>query len=287
MFSLIVSTVNRVTELERLLASLDAQTCRDFEVLIVDQNSDNRVVPVLQAHKQLRIQRLRSLPGISRARNVGLRASKGDIIAFPDDDCWYPAELLATVRKWFLANPQFDLLLGSLRTAEDEPMQPRWPSPPGPCDKQSLWDCAASVSAFLRCQVTTAVGDFNENVGVGAPTKYQSSEEIDYSLRALAAGFHACYDPTIFVRHPKMQSIDRLRATTMGYALGIGYVARSHHYSWRFLAKLLIRSLAGAALHLCKGEIAWAHVYLLRACGQFKGYIFYSDHPEHLQSKAD
>jgi glycosyltransferase involved in cell wall biosynthesis len=273
-FSLIVATMKRVAEVERLLASLEGQTYRDFEVIVIDQNPDERLVPVLARHESLDIQHLRSLPGASRARNVGLRVARGDIIAIPDDDCWYPEQLLATVNDWFVAHPEFDVLLGITRNAENKPMLPKWAPGPGSCAKKNLWSCTISNGMFWRRIVSDAVGFFNENLGVGAPTKFQSSEESDYGLRALALGFRVWYEPQISIYHAEYQSFERLQRTSYSYALGIGYVARLHHYSWWFLTKMLARSLGGAALYLCKGELAWVHIYWLRACGQFQGYVF-------------
>ena|SRR5208337_53067 len=107
MISLVVATVDRVAELERLFVSLDAQSYRDFEVIVVDQNPDDRLLPVLQQHTDLAILHLRSGRGLSHARNVGLLAAQGDILAVPDDDCWYPEQLLHCVSTWLprILNP--------------------------------------------------------------------------------------------------------------------------------------------------------------------------------------
>ena len=51
-FSLILATVDRVTELERFLDSLDRQTFRDFELFVVDQNTDDRLVPILASYRR-------------------------------------------------------------------------------------------------------------------------------------------------------------------------------------------------------------------------------------------
>ena len=72
LIKLVVCTVGRASELERLLVSLDHQTCQDFEVLVVDQNADNRLDQILRLHPNLRIAHLQSEPGLSRARNVAL-----------------------------------------------------------------------------------------------------------------------------------------------------------------------------------------------------------------------
>jgi glycosyltransferase involved in cell wall biosynthesis len=77
--SLIVATLNRVDEIERLLASLEQQAYGDFEVLIVDQNEDDRLVPILKSHPELVIRHLRSARGLSRARNVALPLANGDV----------------------------------------------------------------------------------------------------------------------------------------------------------------------------------------------------------------
>ena len=50
--------------------------------------------------------------GLSRARNVGLKAVTGEIIAFPDDDCWYPDGLLQKVVAEFRDQTSLDGLTG-------------------------------------------------------------------------------------------------------------------------------------------------------------------------------
>src|SRR4051794_25382327 len=110
MISLVVATINRVTELDRLFCSLDRQTCTNFEVIVVDQNHDRRLLPVVAAHPRLAIKHLRSERGLSRARNVGLRFATGNLIAIPDDDCWYPEELVEQIEAWFASHPRYGLL---------------------------------------------------------------------------------------------------------------------------------------------------------------------------------
>src|SRR5574340_342784 len=96
-FSLVLATVGRTAELERFLDALERQTCPDFELLVIDQNPDDRLRPILNRHRgRFEIKHTRSATGLSRARNVGLRLARGEIVAFPDDDCWYPTTLLGT-----------------------------------------------------------------------------------------------------------------------------------------------------------------------------------------------
>jgi glycosyltransferase involved in cell wall biosynthesis len=70
--------------LERFLESLAAQSCADFELILVDQNADDRLAGLVKLYRQkfpvLHIKQLE--PGLSRARNRGLQHIKGEIQHF-------------------------------------------------------------------------------------------------------------------------------------------------------------------------------------------------------------
>jgi glycosyltransferase involved in cell wall biosynthesis len=274
MISLIVATLGRVTELDRLLVSLEEQSYRDFETLVVDQNPDDRLVPLLASHSRLQIRHLRSERGLSRARNVGLRVARGDIVAIPDDDCWYPKELLTMVAAWFEAHSNFGLLSTVLRTAENTPSGPKTPPTARRCTKRDVSTClAASAALFMRRSVAVAVGGFNEHLGIGAASKYQAGEERDYVLRAHQRGFQFWYEPSLTVHHPPFGSIERLKKTTYMYALSEGCVQRLYGYPLSKVGSDLIRSFGGAAVRLCQGDLFNASVYVRRGAGQLVGYI--------------
>jgi len=97
----------------RFLSSLDSQTHRQFELIVVDQNKDGRLSPILEQYeKKFSIVRCTSKPGLSHARNVGLKCIAGDVVAFPDDECWYPPELLERVAAFLDAHPNVDGVMG-------------------------------------------------------------------------------------------------------------------------------------------------------------------------------
>lgn len=274
MISLVVATLNRTAELKRLLHSLEEQSYQDFEVLAVDQNTDDRLVPVLALHPGLRVRHLRSERGLSRSRNVGLRVAAGDLIAIPDDDCWYPPDLLAAVAAWFDAHSEFGLLFTALRTAENALSGPKTPAAARRCSKSDVSTClAASAALFLRRSVANAVGGFNEHLGIGAASKYQAGEERDYVLRAHENGFQFWYEPAFTVHHPPFGSIERLKTTTYVYALSEGCVQRMHRYPLRKVGGDLIRSFGGAAVRLCQGDLFNASIYMRRGSGQLVGYL--------------
>jgi glycosyltransferase involved in cell wall biosynthesis len=273
LISLVVTTVNRVGELERLLTTLDAQTFKDFEVIVVDQNPDDRLMPVLQEHKGLRIRHLRSDRGASRGRNVGLREAKGQILAFPDDDCWYPNTLLESVTRWFGDHPECDGLFTSMRDADNVPMAPKWPPPAGMCTRENVWDCTVAITAFLRRRLVAAVGEFNERIGPGSDGPYQACEDIEYFIRPLALGFRMWYEPELVVHHPRFRSSDVLSVRAYPFALAYGYVLARYGYSRPYWLKRIARSFGGVMFALCRADVAKARLYSLRAAGQFRGYL--------------
>src|ERR1700733_9517974 len=109
--SLVVCTYGPEQPLHLLFESLRWQVCR-YELLIVDQNPDNRIPRLLESYPDLPYKLLRSAPGLSRARNVGLRAARGAVIAFPDDDCAYVKGALRQVLNFFQSYPEAGILSG-------------------------------------------------------------------------------------------------------------------------------------------------------------------------------
>ncbi len=241
--------------------------------MVVDQNPDERLVSVLRRHPGLVIRHLRSERGLSLSRNVGLRHLSGDLVAFPDDDCWYPKTLLSEVTAWFRLHEDAGVLITAVRDANGHQVSSHLPPTRRPCTRSNVWSCAMSTSLFLRRSVTNAVGAFDERFGVGAPTAYQSAEEIDYVLRALAIGFHGTCEPALTVHHPPLGSLDRLRRTTYSYALSTGRLQRIHRFAPAWLMWQVLRSFAGAAIRFCQGDFARSRVYLLRGAGQLAGYL--------------
>jgi glycosyltransferase involved in cell wall biosynthesis len=272
MISLIVTTRHRTEELHRLLASLEAQSYKAFEVIVVDQNKDKRLVDVLAQHNRLNIRHLESGAGASRGRNVGLRDAVGDIIAFPDDDCWYPEHLLASVVDWFEEHTGFDGLVTAIRSPKGRLMLPKFAPRRGPTNRNTVIRCLMAVNMFLRIRLVKAVGLFREGLGPGSTTPYHSGEDLDYGLRASEKG-RLWYEPELTVYHPELNTSIRLGRTNYSYALSVGYIWREHRFPWyRLLGDLMLRSISGAAYHLCKGNLRASYAYLNRAAGQFCGY---------------
>jgi glycosyltransferase involved in cell wall biosynthesis len=89
MISVIISTFNRSGRLKKAIQSVLNQTYPDFELIIVDDNSKDDTEKVVKSFKDKRIgyiKRTKNSGTDARPKNQGIMASKGEYIAFLDDD---------------------------------------------------------------------------------------------------------------------------------------------------------------------------------------------------------
>jgi len=278
MVSLVVATRGRVDELKRLLTSLEAQSYRDFEVIVVDQNGDNRLHEVL-AGRSLVIRHLTCSVGASRARNEGLRVARGTIIGFPDDDCWYPEGFLHRVGTWFARNGKHDLLCTVLRDEEGREVAARWPACSQSLDRHSVLRAAASAAMFVRRDIFRGLGGFDEYIGLGAASAFQSGEDTDLALRCLEAGSSGWFEKALHACHPRKEPSQVPPRRAFGYGMGFGYILAKHAYSRSMLVYYVLRALAGAVRAMLLLRVRDAAFYFQSARGRWEGYrLFLSQH---------
>lgn len=274
--SLVLATVERTKQLEHFLISILSQTYHNFELIVVDQNLDNRLVPILTPYQDhFPILHLRSKPGLSHARNVGLRHVKGDIIGFPDDDCCYPPDLLERVVMFFQKQPQWDGLSGRSVDSEGHTSMGRFDHTSGQVNLLNVWRRSISTSIFLRFHPVMVTGEFDEQLGAGSGTPWGSAEETDYLIRCLTTGFQIYYDPEIIVIHP----YSTLNYTTStfrrgySYGMGAGRVLRKHHYPLWFFGYWLLRPLGGVLVSCAQFRLYKALYHWKVFKGRLEGWL--------------
>ncbi len=273
---LVVPTLGRSRELERLLESLAAQSYAQLRVLLVDQNSDDRLASVVaRFESQLSIVRLQSAPGLSRARNRAIPLLTGDIVAFPDDDCWYPPGLIREVVRRLAAHADWSGVSTQVRDSREQRSSMLWDTSSGPIDRYNVWRRAISVGFFLRRSTIAAVGEFAEDLGLGAGTPWGSGEESDYLLRAVESNFTIHYEPSLFVHHESPRLVGGAAERQAAYDRGFGHgeVLRRHRYPLWFAAFRVLQLVLGSALLVARGRLAESGYYLAMARGRFGGFF--------------
>jgi glycosyltransferase involved in cell wall biosynthesis len=94
MVSVVIPTYNRSKFLPAAIESVLAQDFRDFELVVVDDGSDDNTIDIVRCYGDKIKYIYQDNQGVSAARNRGMCAAIGDIIAFLDsDDEWLPAYL--------------------------------------------------------------------------------------------------------------------------------------------------------------------------------------------------
>ena len=197
--SAVIPTFNRAWSIERAVASVLAQTYRPLELIVVDDGSTDdtaeRLAPLAAAGRLTLIRQPNR--GVSAARNTGLRAARGALLAFLDsDDEWLPDKIEAQAD--FLERRP-DLML--VQTQERWIRNGRRVNPGARHQKiagdifiPSLTRCLISPSAvMLRRELLAETGLFDESL--------PAAEDYDLWLRVLVKRPVGLIDRELTVRH--------------------------------------------------------------------------------------
>jgi glycosyltransferase involved in cell wall biosynthesis len=273
--SLVTCTLGRKDKLLRLLHSLLQQECGQFELILVDQNAPGFLDAELEPFKsRLTINHLHTAKGLSLGRNIGLKCARGNLVAFPDDDCWYRPHTLHQVIGLFDAHPELDFITGRTFAANNVPSL----SPTGDIGARIGRDnylvCGNSNSIFARMAAVRRIGGFDERLGVGAATPFQSGEESDLVLSAMAAHMQLAYFPELIVHHDQ---VDTSNATAYvdragKYGAGYGALLHKHHFGIGYMCFRVLRSMVSSLLKVAQLQWTEAHYKRSWAMGIWSGY---------------
>ncbi len=273
-FSLVVATIGKQEPLQELLESLSQQHFTDFEVIIVDQSRDREIEGLVSRFQDsLNIIRLTSDRGLSKARNTGIAGARGQIVAFPDDDCCYAPQVLGEVDRIFRENPQLGGMTGRCSEIRNNQRHSIDIGTLNPVTKRNVWARAISSSIFLDRSVFNIAGGFDENLGLGARTEFQSGEETDMLLRVIEHGYELKHHPDLIIYHPETNPFDRgavLKA--WAYGLGAGRVLRIHKYNYLAVLAHILRPLGGSLTAFLMNRKDLAKIRWARGFSRFEGW---------------
>ncbi|AST96625.1 glycosyltransferase family 2 protein [Shouchella clausii] len=207
MITFVVPTLGeRCNEFKRLLVSLDKQTDKRFELIVVSQGNYDQVEQWLSAF-QLRSTHIQlGEKGLSRARNAAWPALKGDIVSFSDDDCWYPPDAVERVHSAF-AQEGADAYCFQIYDPIQQSPYKHYNTSPGTVRGRRVWK-KSSIELFFRQSAIESLR-FNEAFGLGGT--YPSGEENLFLRQFLVAGHTLMYIPETIVFHEKPSQASRLQ----------------------------------------------------------------------------
>lgn len=100
--SAIITTHNRIKLLPRAIDSVLSQTYKNIELIVVNDSSDDGTKEMLSSYENITVINIPKSEshGANYARNLGINASKGDYVAFlDDDDYWLPTKIEKQVQR--------------------------------------------------------------------------------------------------------------------------------------------------------------------------------------------
>ncbi|MCG6496115.1 glycosyltransferase family 2 protein [Kitasatospora sp. A2-31] len=259
--SVIVCTRDRAELLPSCLDSLVDIGSPAIEVILVDN------APRTDATERLvrsrygdRVRYVREpLPGLSRARNRGLAAARGDVCAFTDDDAIADSRWVAALAEAFQSDDRIGCVTGLVLPAElDTEAQFVLEEYCGPGRgfaarswslREPLADPLVQFSTgrfgmganmAFRTEVIRSLGGFDPATGTGTPSR--GGEDLLSFQQVLTAGHTVAYQPDAIIWHRHRRTMEALATQIRGFGVGFGaYLAAAISHRPSLLAELLRR----------------------------------------------
>ena len=148
-FSIIVPTFNAAATLDRCIRSILDQSLDEFELLVVDDASQDGTVGQARSFgdERIRVFENASNQGPAAARNLGLDQANGDFVIFVDADDWIEPDYLEVVQDAANADPSLDFLALRYRL---------WTDAGSTVDRQQL-DENSPMRSFLLDEIVSSV----------------------------------------------------------------------------------------------------------------------------------
>ena len=293
--SVVVPTYRRPADLVRCVDSLLATGYPRLEVIVVDNAPQEPETADLVAERFSTEPRVRYLrewtPGASRARNLGVRSARGEVVAFTDDDVVVDRHWIAALTHALVANPDVDCVTGLvIPVALDTPVQ-LWFEQFGGFNRghdQRVFDLGDRRGDTLLYPYTAgALGGLGNvafrrsalrqpdafDVTLGPGTPAFGAEDQDAFVALLRAGGRLLYEPAALVRHRHREGYADLRWQVFSYGAGQAAVLLHWALHDRSVARELLRRVPAvlplafglrpgggspeAAADPCRSELRW------------------------------
>lgn len=246
--SVVIPTRDRPERVLACIRSAIATGYRGLEILVVDNApSSDATEHAIAAAGLPGVRYLREgRAGTSRARNLGLRAASGELVAFLDDDVLVDGAWAAALVKGFRVDSKVDCVTGPIVAAELETeaqvlieeyggfdkgfarrvLDPATPPAGAPLFPYTAGTLGSGANMAFRREAILGLGGFD--VALGGGTASRGGEDLAAFLGILLHGSRLAYEPAMLVRHYHHRSYARLRRVLFGYGMGLGaYLART------------------------------------------------------------
>jgi glycosyltransferase involved in cell wall biosynthesis len=235
--AVVVCSRDRPQLLAKSLAALRSQSVD--EVLVVDSASASDATAAAAGESGVRCVRV-DQPGLARARNVGVRTTSADLVAFTDDDCEPEPGWAVALGSAFDDATAFVLGRVLALGGGAQPVVQR----DTVARLFSAGDDVMRMGHGANLAVARAawadLGGFDELLGAGA--RFRAGEDTDFLWRSLQAGWIGRFEPTAVVGHHVWRGHLAALRTMYGYGVGQGAVVTKVR---RLGGRTAVRDLSG------------------------------------------
>jgi GT2 family glycosyltransferase len=223
--SVVVASYNAAATLKACLESLRHLNYSDYEVILVDDGSTDATPRIVETYPHVRYLRHATNLGLSVARNTGLAAATGEIIAFTDADCRADEDWLYYLVAELLEG-EFAAVGGhNLLPPDDSPVATAVMVSPGGPAHVMLTDREAEHipgcnMAFFKSALE-AIGGFD-------PIFRQAGDDVDVCWRLQQAGYKIGFCAAGFVWHYRRSTISAYLKQQRGYGQAEALLVRKH-----------------------------------------------------------
>jgi O-antigen biosynthesis protein len=227
--SVVVATYNGARTLQSCLESLTRLNYPDYEVIVVDDGSRDATPDIAKQFPSIRYIRQEN-QGLSAARNAGIRAAQGEIVAFTDDDCRADEDWLYYIVSDLLRGDFAGIGGHNFLPPEDSPVAAAVVVSPGGPAHVLLTDREAEHipgcnMAFHKWAL--------EEIGMFDPLYRKAGDDVDVCWRLQEHNLKIGFSPAGFVWHFRRPTVKAYLKQQAGYGEAEALLMGNHpeHYN--------------------------------------------------------
>lgn len=213
LISVVVLAWNSAEHLPRCLQALAGQTCRDFEVILVDNGSSDGCLEGVEERfpgLHLRVERLATNIGFAAANNLGARMAGGKWLVLLNSDAFAEPGWMEALHRAAVNNPGYSFFASRQLQAQDPALldgagdalhisglawrrYAGWPADRYGLEQGEVFSACAAAAMYSRAAFSR-VGGFDEDF-------FSYHEDVDLGFRLRLQGFRCLYVPGAVVQH--------------------------------------------------------------------------------------
>ena len=197
LFSIIIPTYNRAKHISVIVDDVINQTCQDFEILIIDDGTDE-TDQIIRAYNDPRIVffRRNQRMGVSSARNFGAEKSTGTYLAFLDDDDQIEKNWLSDFQSLITAKQSPDILCCNMRVINPLVEHEKIVQPTDHGNGAVGWAIIIPGGFIVKRDLFLKVGGYDQHILYGENTELFIRFQLNAPTCAYTGNVNFIYKPS-------------------------------------------------------------------------------------------